>query len=199
VRRYSGDISLRVWLTFLVLFYSNSVIASSAVNTQFEYYEIFPKTQYDIKSEIQKNTPIINKNIKFHGSTSWQVEWSITWKKTNGICYLDTSAAKLNVLIKMPRISPKYKASDAVVGSFNKYYEVLLKHENGHMDNGIKALKDIDVLLSNFNSYTDCEVLNANVESSITKVIGKYKRQDIAYDEQTKHGQLQGVSIRKFI
>ncbi len=192
-------VGLRVWFIFLVFLYSNSAVADSAINTLFEYYDISPKTKYDIKPEIQKSTPIINKSIKFHGSTSWLVEWSISWKKSNGICYLDSSEAKLNVLFKMPRISPNFSATNAVIGAFNKYYEALLKHENGHMNNGIKALKDIKVLLSNFNSFSDCQVLNEAVKNSITNVVGIYKRQDIAYDTQTKHGKLQGVSIKYFI
>lgn len=192
-------VDLRAWFIFLVFLYSNSVVADSAINTLFEYYDISPKTKYDIKPEIQKNTPIINKGIKFHGSTSWQVEWSISWKKTDGICYLDSSETKLNVLFKMPRMSPNFSASDAVLGAFNRYYDALLKHENGHVNNGSKALKDINVLLSNFNSYSNCHVLNEAVNNAITKVVRKYKRQDITYDIQTKHGKLQGVSIKYFI
>jgi len=192
-------VDLRIWFIFSVFLYSNSASADSSINTLFEYYDISPKTKYDIKPEIQKNTPIINKSIKFHGSTSWLVEWSISWKQTNDICYLDSSEAKLNVLFKMPRISPNFSATHAVIGAFNKYYDALLKHENGHMNNGIKALNDINILLSNFNSFSDCEVLNEAVKNSITIVVGKYKRQDIEYDTQTKHGKLQGVSIKDFI
>ncbi len=192
-------VDLRACFIFLVLLYSNSVIANSAINTHFEYYDISPKTKYDIKSELQQRTPIINESIKFHGSTIWQVEWNISWKETNGICYLDSSKAKLNVLFKMPRISSNFSATNAVIDVFNKYYEALLMHEKGHMNNGIKALKDIKVLLSNFNSFSDCQVLNEAVKNAITNVVGKYKRQDIAYDTQTKHGKLQGVSIKNFI
>jgi len=192
-------VNLQVWSIFLVFLYSNSAVADSVIDTLFEYYDISPKTKYDIKPEIQKNTPIINKSIKFHGSTTWQVEWIISWKKTNGICYIDSGEAKLNVLFKMPRISPDFSASDEVLGVFNKYYDALLKHENGHMNNGIRALKDIDLLLSNFYSYNDCQVLNEAVKNSITKIVGKYKSHDITYYTQTKHGRLQGVSIKDFI
>jgi predicted secreted Zn-dependent protease len=190
---------LRFCFTFLVFFYSNAVIANSSVTTLFEYYAISPKTKYDIKSEMQRNTPIIKKGAKFHGSTSWQVEWNISWKKNDNICYLTASEAKLNVLIKMPKISPNADVSDAVLSSFNNFYAALLNHENGHVKNGIDALRDIDVLLANFNSYSDCIVLNKIVKSSITKIIRKYKHQDMAYDTKTKHGKLQGVSIKSFM
>jgi len=192
-------VNLRILFIFLVLLHSSSAVAESEIDTSFEFYDISPRTKYDIKPEIQKNTPIVNKNIKFHGSTLWQVEWRISWKKTNGICYLDYSETKLNVIFRMPRISPSFKASDEVLGVFNKFYEALLKHEIGHMNNGTKALKDINMLLSNFNSYSDCHDLNEDVKNSITKIVGKYKNHDIAYDTQTNHGELQGVSIRDFI
>lgn len=138
-------------------------------------------------------------NDKFHGSTSWQVEWSITWKKSSKICYIDTRTLKLNVTFIMPRISPDFSTTDVVIDSFNNYYEALLNHEKGHMDNGIKALKDINLLLENFNSFNDCQVLSKSVESTISKIVEKYKREDIVYDKKTEHGKLQGVSIRKFI
>jgi len=190
---------LRVWFVFFIWFYSNLVIANSAINTDFEYYNIYPKTKYEIKPELQKRTPIINKSMKFHASTVWQVEWNISWKKSNGICYLDSSEAKLNVLFKMPRVPSDFKATNAVRSVFLKYYEVLLKHESGHMDNGVNALKDINKLLLDFNSFNDCQVLNEAVSNSIQKIVGHYKRQDKAYDTQTKHGKLQGVSIKVFI
>ncbi len=190
---------MRFLFLLLFLLYSNSSVADSAINTFFEYYDISPKTKNDIKLEIQKNTPIINKSTKYHGKTSWQIEWDISWKQTNGICYLDASEANLDVLFKMPRISPDFDAKNTVTIAFNRYYRALLKHENGHRDNGIKALTDIKRLLSNFASFSDCKVLNKAVESAITMIVGKYKHQDIAYDLQTKHGKLQGVSIKNFI
>lgn len=192
-------IDLRVWFVFLIFLYSNSVVANSAISTRFEYYDISPKTKYDIKSELQKRSPILHESTKFHGSTIWQVIWNISWTKSNGICFLDSSEAKLNVLFKMPRISSSFSATNVVITSFNRYYEALLKHENGHMDNGIQALNEINELLLNFNSFSDCQVLNDIVKDSITKVVEKYKRQDESYDRQTEHGKLQGVSIRKFM
>jgi len=191
--------NLRLLPIFLVLLYSSPAVAEFEINKSFEFYDISPKTKDDIKPEILKNTPIANENIKFHGSTLWQVEWRISWKKSNGICYLNFSYTKLNVLFKMPRISPNFNASDEVLGVFNKYYKVLLKHENGHMKNGTNALNDINKLLSNFNSYNDCQALNEGVKNAITKIVGKHKNRDIEYDIKTNHGELQGVSIRDFI
>jgi len=192
-------VHLRVWCVFLVLVYSNSAIANINVIKSFEYYNIYPKTKHDINLQIQKFSPIVHNNTKFHGSTTWKVEWSISWKKSNEICYIDTRSAKLNVVFKMPRIPYDFIATDGVLDTFNNYYEALLNHENGHMDSGIKALKDINVLLAHYNSFHDCQALNESVQSSISQIVEKYKLEDIAYDTRTKHGKLQGVSIRRFI
>jgi predicted secreted Zn-dependent protease len=192
-------IHLRIRFVFLVLIYSSSAIANLKINTTFEYYDISPQTKFDIKPEINRLTPITNGGTKFHGSTTWQVEWSLSWKKSNEICYIDNSTTKLHVLFKMPRISPDFQVTDTVKDTFDKYSKALLNHENGHMDNGIDASREINVLLANFSSFSDCKALNEAVENSISEVIDKYKLQDIAYDEKTEHGKLQGVSIKKFI
>jgi len=181
------------------LLFSNSVVASSEIDVQFEFYDIFPRVKTDIKAQLQKNTPIIHKNTKYHGRTFWQIEWSIAWKKTNGICYINSNKTKLNVLFEMPRISASYSASDPVIVTFDKYYEALLMHENGHMNNGTKALKAIEMLLSNFKSYSDCQVLNKEVKNSIAQIISQYKSHDVAYDSQTEHGKLQGVLLSNFM
>jgi len=193
------SIHLRVWFVFLVLAYSNLAIANLDVIKSFEYYNIYPKNKHDINLQIQKLTPIVHNDTKFHGSTTWQVEWSISWKKSNEICYIDAKSAKLNVVFKMPRIPHDFMTTDAVLDTFNNYYEALLNHENGHMDSGINALKDINVLLAHYHSFSDCQALNESVQSSISQIIEKYKLEDIAYDTRTKHGKLQGVSIRRFI
>lgn len=180
-------------------FYCNAVFADAEVITQFEYYNISPQTKYEIKDHLQKNTPIVYDKIKFHGSTSWQVEWHFTWKKSNNICYIASNTTKLKVLFKMPRISPNMSVNSAVTNAFNGYFNALLDHEKGHMKNGNKALTEIKQMLANFHSYSDCHVLNEAVNNAITKVIEKYQQQDITYDLQTKHGELQGVLIKKFL
>ncbi len=190
---------MQVWYVVLVFFASSLSYADSAIDTLFEFYDISPKTKKDIKTELQQYTPIINGGIKFHGSTSWQVKWQVSWKKTDDICYLDSSAATLKVLFTMPRISPEFTPSEEVLAAFNGYYSALLQHENGHMGNAKSALEHINMLLSNFNSYSDCQVLNDEVNNSIEKIVEKFKTKDKTYDVQTMHGKLQGVSIKKFL
>ena len=176
-----------------------TTVSASTINSKINFYDISPKTIPDIKAEIIKNTPIKSNGVKFHGSTTWQIKWNISWKSKNDICYLDTSSATLKVEFTMPRISLAMKPVLNVSNAFDKYYQALLTHEKGHMNNGEKALSEVNQLLENFSSYRECNKLNNAVKSSITGVVNKYKHLDSVYDEKTNHGKLQGVSFKGFI
>jgi len=177
------------------MLYSLNSFAYSAVETMFNFYEISPETNKDIKLQIEANTPLVQDNIKYHGGTSWQVQWSINWKKNRNICYISSSNTKLYVVFTMPRIANNFTVSENIRETFDHYYKALIKHEFLHRDHGELALSEVTSSLAHFSSFSSCERLNSAVEKMVNDIVTKYKKLDKELDQQTKHGKLQGVEF----
>ena len=83
--------------------------------------------------------------------------------------------------------------------TIERFYSVLLKHEEGHKDSGLYAARDIEKALLSLGSFNDCQELEITANQTAKKIIQKYNKRDKDYDRKTDYGRLQGVSINNFI
>ncbi|WDE01070.1 DUF922 domain-containing Zn-dependent protease [Thalassomonas actiniarum] len=186
---------MNVRFMLLFLLFVNAVQAKPAIEEHFEFYDIYPVSKEDIRSEIQQRTPIISQGSRFDGRTLWQVAWQYYRKKSDNLCHITRNEITLKVLYTMPAIAPKFTVKPKVRDAFDSYYQALLNHEKGHKKIGIQAASAIEQALLNFKSFSHCQGLDTAVNKAITAIINNHHRQDEDYDRQTEHGKLQGVSI----
>ncbi len=173
----------------------NVVQAKPAIEERFEFYDIYPVSKEDIRSEIKQRTPLINQGSRFDGRTLWQVAWQYYRKKSDDLCHITKNEITLKVLYTMPAIAPEFSVKPKVRDAFDSYYQALLNHEQGHTKIGIQAATAVEQALLNFNGFSHCQALDTAVNKAITAIINSHHRQDEDYDRQTGHGKLQGVSI----
>lgn len=184
---------------FIIFLVSLTAISEPKIDTKFSYYDIYPMTKVDIKREMFKRTSIRDKGKRFRGETKWYVKWYFKWKKKNGYCQIYNVITDLTVKYTMPRIPINFPVDSNIRNSFNKYYAVLLKHEQGHKNSGLFAARDIEKELLSIGIYPDCKKLEKVANKMGKNIIEKYNKRDIEYDRKTRHGRLEGVRIENFI
>ena len=70
---YKHDI-LRL-LACLLLMISTGALAEVIETIEYKNYVISPRTVYEIKPELMRNTPIRDRSGSYNGHTDWYIDW----------------------------------------------------------------------------------------------------------------------------
>lgn len=170
--------------------------AKPTVNESFEHYYISPKTVKDVKRELFNNTTIRSDGKRFLGSTRWQVKYKLKSGYNTARCKLEVSNISLDVLYTMPQVSDDVPAK--IKYQFKRYYKKLLRHEENHKNNGLKAAKEIERKIRAMKPEKNCDILYSKIDKMYAKTIKKYNRLDKLYDKRTQHGKAEGVVIGNY-
>jgi predicted secreted Zn-dependent protease len=189
---------MRKFTFFVVFMVSFPVLSEPKINIEFNFYTIYPDYKKDLDPEMRERSPIVKEGIKYNGHTHWDVNWVFKWKETNGRCQINKVNTNLTVKYTLPRIPSDHTVSPEVRHSFDKYYESLFKHEQGHKDSGLFAARDIEKVLLSLGLFKDCNRLKTVANKIGEKIIKKYNRRDRAYDKQTNHGRFKQNSVDNF-
>lgn len=190
---------MKIFFGFIISLISLTALSEPKKDTEFRFYDIYPKTKIDLKREMYNKTPITVNGRRFLGDTKWYVKWRFKWKKKNGNCYIYNVNTDLKVHYIMPRIPNNFPVDSKVRNSFNRFYRALFKHEQGHKASGLYAARDIEKKLLSTGGFNDCKKLEKSANKIGKNIIEKYNRRDKRYDQRTNHGRLEGVSIENFI
>ena len=94
----------------------------------------------------------------------------------------------------MPRI---YGASDRQSNAFDGFYRALLRHEMGHYNIGGETAFAIDYTLTAMPPMQNCAPLKEEANGRAYALLQESYKKVIHYDEQTKHGRLQGAVLNE--
>jgi predicted secreted Zn-dependent protease len=137
-------------------------------NSEIVFYKVKGKTRKEILKSMEKNTPVVK---KFFGQTVR------TWNyKCNNLTYSNK--------VTMPKWDDK-NASDEVKEYWEKFYNALILHEQGH----------VDITINEFNKAIDLAKNKSckEAESIFKKSISEIERLQTEYDKETDHGINQGA------
>ena len=129
------------------------------------------------------------------GYTDWQIGWSFTPRESEGRFVVDAARVEVVVTRTLPRWRSPEAADRAPVASWTKLVAAIARHEQGHVDialSGARLLHEAIVAVSPTDVRED---LDSNVASIAESVLAAVRSADLAYDEATRHGALQGVSL----
>ena len=96
----------------------------------------------------------------------------------------------------MPRI---YGASDRQTNAFNGFYRALLRQEMGHYNIGGETAFAIDYALTAMLPMQNCALLQEEANGRAYALLRESQKKVIHYDEQTKHGRLQGAAFNELL
>jgi predicted secreted Zn-dependent protease len=99
----------------------------------------------------------------------------------------------LELEMNLPRWTPPAGARPGLVRSWNIFADAVRRHEEGHRDIAIDAVREVDRRLQGTRTARSCDALRRNLSQIAESVVRDYRAKDDSYDVTTMHGRTQGV------
>lgn len=172
----------------------SSAFAETIETVEHKYYVISPRTPYDIKHELIRNTPIRDRGGSFNGHTDWYVDWNYRSTSTPYGCRLSQVQTKVHVVYTLPMLS-EYVTDPQTIRVFNKFNAILTQHEKNHGNHGILAAREIDLGFKNIPPQQNCRYLSRYITDMGQSIVRTYIQKDRDYDRITNNGETEGAVI----
>jgi predicted secreted Zn-dependent protease len=134
-------------------------------------------------------------NAHHVGYTDWQIGWSFTPRETEGRFVVGAARVEVIVTRTLPRWRPPEAAELALVASWTELVAAIARHEQGHVDIALSGARSLHEAILAVAPTDLREDLDSNVASVAESVLATVRSADLAYDEATRHGALQGVRL----
>ncbi len=155
----------------------------------------FPNTTitwYDVPGT---DTRAIHDYMRAHGATDphdqsvgegW-TQWHLKWRYPVTPAGCDTAAVQVRFSadVTLPRFVDFDRMDAAHQAGWDRYLNALIVHESGHIRHAYQHVDDVAAAMRGRN----CGDVNAAAQAAVD-TLGQY---DAAYDQETHHGQTQGV------
>lgn len=129
------------------------------------------------------------------GYTDWQIGWSFTARETEGRFVVGAARVEVVVTRTLPRWRPPEAADRALVASWTKLVAAIDRHEQGHVDIAVGGAHSLHEAIMAASPTDVRDDLDSNVASIAESALAAVRSADLAYDEATRHGALQGVFL----
>ena len=168
-----------------------------------KYYDIHGSTVEELNRQMNELGPHLSEEEKkemivrsdgFAMLTS-KIEWKAKKAQRKSGCNLHDLDYTHNITINYPRWVKPTDVSPELVKKWDKFYEGVVIHEEGHKEIDLKQTDEMFPLLVNISSYPTCEELNRAMEDISSEYHQKYRKLGGDYDIQTKSGATQGSRL----
>jgi predicted secreted Zn-dependent protease len=177
----------------LILFAPAADARGPKVQTTYEYYDIGGKSAPDIREKLNFNGVKWTDGKIYDAVTRWYVRWNYRFENVDGRCRIASVVTHVDVVIKMPRWTSRDAADETLQDRWDGYIRALHEHELGHRGFGVRAAAEIEETISRLDPQLDCAALGAAANAAGHNILEKYRREEIAYDRNTRHGFTQGA------
>ena len=185
---------MKLFLSLTLLLTSFTALAETVESTEYKYYEISPRSPYEIKLELMRRSPIRAGRGSFNGHTDWYINWSFNSTPGPYGCQLTDSLTKVHVVHILPALS-EYVTDKRTIEVFNRFNAALTQHELNHGRNGLLAAREMDKAFSEIPPQPDCRMLSRVVDDIGNSMVQKYAQKDDEYDRLTNNGESEGAVI----
>jgi len=185
---------MKLFLSVALLFLSFTVTAETIESVENKYYEISPRSPYEIKPELMRRSPIRAGNGSFNGHTDWYINWK--FRSTPGPygCQLIDSRVNVHVVHILPALS-EHITDKQTIEVFNKFNDALTQHEKNHGNNGLSAAREMDKIFNEVQPQPNCRTLARMIDGIGNSIVQKYTQKDNEYDRLTNNGESEGAVI----
>ncbi len=164
------------------------------VTVKYNYYDIRGDKADELRKQLDALGPYSDKEGKnFDGLTQWQVAWKSRYRFQGEECLEFKIFTEAKITYTMPKWVNYSKGPVSLRQRWDKYYNALDLHEQGHGKHGVMALKEIEQSLPKIQNGKSCQQLEKTFKEKVDQVIDKYNRIDVEYDKETRHGYTQGA------
>jgi len=185
---------MKLLLSFILLHFSAAAAAETIESVEHKYYEISPRSPYEIKPELMRRSPIRAGGGSFNGHTDWYIDWNYKTAPGPYGCQLLDIQTKVHVIHTLPVLS-EYVTDKQTIDVFNKFNTALTQHEKNHGEHGLSAAREMDKLFSEVPPQQNCRALSRMVDDIGRSIVQKYAQKDDDYDRATNSGETEGAFI----
>ncbi len=186
--------SLPFWLLMAAL-YSMPIQARPVEQLSYKYYDITPTSLAGLHKAVFSRSPIKTNGRQYAGQTRWKLSYRYRRTLDGAGCRSGSLAIALDIQYTMPRLAKNHWTPISVRNAFNRYYQALLRHEQGHARSGRLAAREAELALQRLPVFPRCDQLNSAMVSTFNNIVLKYQQRDMEYDRRTVHGKTQGATL----
>jgi len=174
-------------------------ITETIESVEYKYYEISPRSVYEIKPELRRRSPVHDTGGTFNGHTDWYINWQFQTSRAQLApgqygCQLQNIKTKVHVVHILPRLSP-YVTDPQTIEVFKKFNSALTQHELNHGNNGITAAREIDKSFHSLKPQQNCYSLSRYANNLGNDIVKYFVNKDSEYDRVTRNGETEGAVI----
>jgi predicted secreted Zn-dependent protease len=183
---------MRLLARLLVLLACLTGSAQGAVSISTNYYRIEGNSVFELMRSMAQNRPQ-GWDSPLDAHTRWHIDWKYMISSQGENSRVRSFVTTTKIVLTLPLWTPGTNASPALVERWTNYCSALFLHEAGHIRIALAAeaemRKQVLALKMQGTEY-DVESL---VNQTANKVLEEYHQKELQYDEQTRHGILQGA------
>ena len=147
---------------------------------------------------IDRNGPVNKDDGKhYDGLTEWSLTWDYQFKRRGKVWIVSGRSVLLDIKVLTPRWSNFQNTPGALRTQWRIYRANLLRHEEGHVKIAVRAAEAIDKYLGVCGASLSLDKLKSDIEKNTTALLLQYRKIDRGYDQRTRHGATQGVTLKR--
>jgi predicted secreted Zn-dependent protease len=167
-----------------------------AINDTVQYHDVEGDTAATLLAALKRVSYARPSGDTFAAAnTKWRLRWNVSVQPTKSGCALESATTELDVEMNLPRWTPPSGARPGLVKSWNTFAAAVRKHEDGHREIAIDAVREVDRKLQGARTARSCDALRTNLKRVAEATVREYREKDNSYDVTTMHGRTQGVAF----
>ena len=165
-----------------------------AIEDTIQYHDVEGDTAAELLASLKRVSYAKPNGDTFAAAnTKWRLRWNISVQPTKAGCTLESATTAIDIEMNLPRWTPPAGARPGLVKSWDTFTDAVRKHEDGHRDIAIDAVREVDRRLQGTRTARSCDALRKNLSRIAESVVREYRAKDDSYDVTTMHGRTQGV------
>ncbi len=156
------------------------------------WLDVYGATLADARQYLAEHGP---KDI--HGNSRYAVtEWTVRWKwpTQEGVPQFDRTTTDAEIRFTLPRWAPKDLPSIDEQRTWANMYAALLQHEFDHARQALNTAKNIEKAIKKISKRRTLSTQEAHLLAR--RLVKRNNEWDINYDQRTRNGQVQGVTLQ---
>jgi predicted secreted Zn-dependent protease len=157
------------------------------------FYEVEGTTRDELIREIRSKGPVSGTR-RVWGRHEWDLRWSYRSAHSSGLCRMTEVRITLESVTTLPRWTTRERADSSLVLAWDAMIEALRVHENGHRDIAYRAAREVQRTLRR-TTDPNGSFLGTRANDAARETLERYREINRQYDEETRSGQAQGVTL----
>ena len=167
-----------------------------AIHDSIQYHDIAGNTEAELLAALRRVSYADPSGDRFAAAnTRWRLRWNLSVQPGKGSCRLLSATAELDVEMNLPRWNAPDGARPDLVKRWDRFAAAVRKHEDGHRDIAIDAVREVADRLHNVTTGRDCAALRKSLGRIAEATVREYRKNEDSYDVTTMHGRAQGVAF----